>query len=66
MRILLIMVMLIVMSEMNLPINKKGLRSIIKDAGFRFRKAKKVLTSTDPEYRQKLQAITGILSRLSE
>ena len=55
-----------VMREMKLPINKKGLRSIIKDAGFRFRKAKKVLTSTDPEYRQKLQAITGILSGLSE
>ena len=38
---------------------------IIKDAGFRFRKAKKVLTSNDPNYRRKLEAITAILSTLA-
>ena len=53
------------MREQGLPINKKSLRIIIKDAGFRFRKAKKVLTSTDPDYRLKLKAITEVLSRLS-
>jgi hypothetical protein len=40
------------------------IREIIKQAGYRFRKAKKVLTSNDPEYRTKLQQITGILRHL--
>lgn len=55
-----------VMRNNGLQINSDSLRQIIKDSGFRFRKAKKVLTSTDPEYHNKLQAITGILSNLSE
>ena len=41
-----------------------NIRSIIKNAGYKFRKAKKVLTSTDPEYRKKLGQITFILSHL--
>src|SRR6266542_3875978 len=41
-----------------------NIRAIIKNAGYKFRKAKKVLTSTDPEYRKKLEQITFILSRL--
>ena len=49
-----------------MAIGKATIRKIIKDAGFRFRKAKKVLTSTDPEYRQKLVEITKILSTLSD
>jgi transposase len=52
--------------EQGMPIGKKTIRKIIKDAGFRFRKAKRVLTSTDPEYRQKLVEITRILSTLSD
>lgn len=35
-----------------------------KREGFRFVKARKVLTSSDPKYREKLIAITRILSRL--
>jgi transposase len=54
-----------VMAERDLPINKDSIRRIIKDAGYRFKKAKKVLTSTDPAYRERLEAITGILSTLS-
>lgn len=55
-----------VMHERGLPINKHSLRLIINNAGYRLKKAKKVLTSTDPDYRMKLEAITGILSRLTE
>ena len=53
-----------IMREEGLTINVHSLRKIIKDAGFRFRKAKKVLTSNDPLYREKLKEITSILSNL--
>ena len=42
------------------------IRSIIKGAGFRWRAARVVLTSTDPEYREKLQHVQDILSRLKD
>jgi transposase len=45
-------------------ISRVNIRKIIKVAGYRFRKAKRVLTSTDPEYREKLQKITNILANL--
>jgi hypothetical protein len=48
------------------PLNKHGIKNIIKSAGYRYRKAKKVLTSTDPEYGAKLRAITAILANLKE
>jgi len=35
-----------------------------KELGYKFKKARKVLTSPDPEYRTKLKQITKILSRL--
>ena len=35
-----------------------------KELGYKFKKARKVLTSPDPEYRSKLKQITAILSRL--
>jgi transposase len=37
---------------------------IIKSAGYRFRKAREVLTSNDPHYKDKLRKITSVLSRL--
>ena len=37
---------------------------IIKNAGYKWRKAKNVLTSNDPQYREKLHKIKSILSRL--
>jgi len=37
---------------------------IIKNSGYRFRKAREVLTSNDPHYKDKLRNITRILSRL--
>ena len=43
---------------------KDVIRSIIKQAGYRWRCARVVLTRRDPEYRAKLDAIEEILSRL--
>ena len=45
---------------------KSNISKIIKNAGYRFRSAKKVLTSTDPNYKEKLKQITGILSKLKK
>jgi transposase len=42
------------------------IREIIKSAGYKWRKAKTVLTSNDPEYREKLAHIKSILSSLGE
>lgn len=39
---------------------------IIKNAGYRFLKAREVLTSNDPEYKEKLKKITRILKRLGQ
>jgi transposase len=46
------------------PLSKTGIRKIIKNEGYRFLKAKKVLTSKDPDYDEKLRKITKILSKL--
>jgi transposase len=53
-----------IMKQQGCPINKDSIQEIIRRAGFRFRKAKKVLTSNDPDYRTKLQEITNILRNL--
>ena len=54
-----------ILRQTELRICKDIVSKIIRDAGFRFRKAKKVLTSNDPNYRSKLEAITAILSTLA-
>src|SRR5215210_3282608 len=43
----------------------QGIRRITKAAGYRWRKARTVLTSNDPDYVQKLAHIRSILSHLS-
>jgi transposase len=53
-----------ILRQSGLQLCTEGVSKIIRDAGYRFRKAKKVLTSNDPNYREKLAAITGILSAL--
>jgi len=53
-----------IMSQKGFSISLANIRQIIRNAGYKFRKARKVLTSTDPKYREKLQQITYILSRL--
>ena len=56
----------LVMRNRGLALSRDCIRKIVKDAGFAYRKAKKVLTSTDPAYRERLETITGILSELSQ
>jgi transposase len=48
------------------PMSRERIRKFIKAAGFRWRKAKVVLTSKDPDYYPKVASITQILSRLQE
>jgi len=50
--------------EQGVALSVGSIRKVIRAAGFRFRKAKKVLTSTDPQYRRKLRVITAILGNL--
>lgn len=47
-------------------IGRHAVRKIIKDAGYRWLKAKRVLTSKDPDYRIKLDQIHHILSNLGD
>jgi transposase len=47
-------------------ISRTMISEYIKSQGYAFRQAKKVLTSPDPNYREKLQNITNILSNLTE
>jgi len=46
-------------------ISKSSISEYFQAAGYKFKKAKKVLTSSDPEYREKLSKITQILSELT-
>jgi len=55
-----------IMSESGQRASKKRIRALIKTAGFKWRKAKVVLTSNDPEYHTKVGAIKQILSDLKE
>lgn len=45
-------------------VSRAVISKIVKNAGFKWRKAKVVLTSPDPEYKQKLESIQSILSNL--
>jgi hypothetical protein len=44
----------------------QAIRTIIKAAGYRWLKAKKVLTSNDPDYREKLDKVQKILGNLAQ
>lgn len=46
-------------------IGRSSIRKIIKSAGYRWLKAKKVLTSKDPDYKSKLESIQTILGNLN-
>jgi len=52
------------MKSEGFPLAKAYIHKIIKNAGYRFRKARTVLTSNDPNYKEKVQSITNILSNL--
>jgi hypothetical protein len=47
-----------------MPIGKNYIEKIIRGAGYRFVKARVVLTSNDPDYREKVDRIHRILRRL--
>jgi transposase len=53
-----------ILSENGHPVSAHVLRRIIRDAGYQWRVARKVLTSNDPNYREKLAKIQSILSTL--
>lgn len=46
------------------PAGAESIRTIIKESGFKWRHARVVLTSNDPDYKAKVEAITKILSVL--
>lgn len=54
------------LSQQGIHVSKKLLSKIIRRAGYKWRKAKTVLTSNDPKYREKLDRIKSILSTLGE
>lgn len=45
-------------------VGKNNVSKLVKNAGYRFWKAKEVLTSNDPNYKEKVDAIEKILSNL--
>ena len=53
-----------VLGDRGVDLCRESIRKIIKDAKYRWKKAREVLTSNDPEYREKLARITAILSGL--
>jgi transposase len=55
-----------VLRERGTPVCAQVVREITQSAGWRWRKARKVLTSTDPEYREKVQKLQSILAQLQE
>jgi len=53
-----------VLMERGVDLSRETIRAIIKDAGYRWVKAREVLTSNDPEYREKLKRVTAVLSAI--
>jgi transposase len=53
-----------VLRRQNQPLCEEVIHKILKQAGYRWRKARIVLTSADPKYRAKVDAIKKILSEL--
>lgn len=54
----------VVREQTSKPVSRNVIARIIKDAGYQWRHARIVLTSNDPEYREKVDAIKRILSEL--
>jgi len=54
------------LEQSGVSLGQHTIRHIIKDAGYRWMKAKKVLTSADPDYRKKLDHIHKILGNLGK
>ena len=54
-----------VLASKGYPAGLHTIRTVVKTAGYRWRKARVVLTSQDPDYVLKLEAVQAILSGLS-
>jgi transposase len=54
-----------VLADQGSPACAQTVRQIIRDAGWKWRKARVVLTSQDPAYREKLEAVQSILRGLA-
>jgi transposase len=52
------------LSNANMPVSKHVIKQIIENSGYKYRKARTVLTSNDPKYRDKITKIKNILSNL--
>ena len=52
------------LAKAGVKVGRHAIRAIIKNAGYRWFKARKVLTSSDPDYRTKLDHIHNILGSL--
>src|SRR5262249_53662001 len=50
----------------NETISRRTVGQLIKDAGYSWRKARRVLTSPDPDYREKVELLGRTLSSLSD
>lgn len=48
------------------PVNEPTASRLIREAGYRWKKAKVVLTSNDPKFREKLDRVRGTLVRLRD
>jgi transposase len=55
-----------VLKERGFPVCLSVIRKIIKNAGFRWKMARVVLTSSDPKYREKLNHVHEVLANLTE
>ena len=55
-----------VLQRQGTPLCRDVIRRILKEAGFKWRSARIVLTSTDPEYRTKVESIKRILAELGQ
>jgi len=53
-----------IVNKQGYKIGRTSVDRIIRNAGYRFRKAREVLTSNDPDYSEKLGIITNILQKL--
>jgi len=53
-----------VMHDNNMPVGRACVSKIIKNSGYTYRKARTVLTSNDPQYKEKIAIIKNILSSL--
>jgi transposase len=54
------------LSQKGIHVSKHLVSKVIRSAGYKWRKAKMVLTSNDPEYREKLNRIKSVLSTLGQ